>query len=183
MNGNTQNEDRLIFENVIRSLEAEIASVGVHLTLDAAARQSYARQIGVMANNLRWQANNRIITWAQAAQQARETRDLIRQIMRGRSTPVGRSIAEHLKREGKTLNELIAHKAQQLYGTNVVFDRLSSAQQNKVYAEIVKSAGKPNLSVTTAMRKFSYAGRGIIFVSIALSVYYSYMIFSLKKPV
>jgi short-subunit dehydrogenase len=31
-------------------------------------------------------------------------------VIRGRSTPVGRAMAEQLKREGKTLNELVARK-------------------------------------------------------------------------
>lgn len=171
MNGDTQSKDHLTFENLIRSLEAEIANVGVHLAIDASARRSYVRQIKMMADNLRWKANNRRITWAQAAQEAHETRDLIRQIMRGRSTPVGRAIAEQLERGGETLNKLIARKAQELYGTNTVFDRLSSAQQNKVYVEIVKSAGKSNPRVTMIMRRLSPAGRGLIVVSLALSVY------------
>ncbi len=167
----TQTNDRLIFEDAIRSLEAEITNVGVHLTIDATARQSYARQIRVMADKLRSEVSSGRITWAQAAQKAQETRNFIVQIIRGRSTPVGRAIAEQLKREGRTLNELIVRKGQQLYGKNAVFSRLSSGQQNKVYAEIVKSAGKSNPRITIAMRKLSHAGRGLIVVSIALSVY------------
>ncbi len=53
----------------------------------------------------------------------------------------------------------------------MVFSRLSSTHENTVYAEIVKSAGKSNPRVTIAKRKISHAGRSLIVVYIALSVY------------
>jgi hypothetical protein len=129
------------------------------------------RQIKVMADDLRSQASSGRITWSQAASQAQETRNAIMDIIRSRSTPIGRAMAEQLKREGKTLNELVARKASQLYGPNVNFNHLSSTQQNAVYTEIVKSAGRSNPRVTATMRRLSRAGRGLIVLSIALSVY------------
>jgi len=45
----------------------------------------------------------------------------------------------------------------------------SAAYHN--YAEIVKSAGKSNPRVTASMKNFSRAGKGLIFLSVALSVY------------
>jgi hypothetical protein len=167
----SQSSEHVVFEDIIRSLEVEIANAGVHLTIDPAARQIYTRQIRAMADQLRQEVAGGRMTWIQAAEQAQETRNSIMEIIRGRSTPVGRAMAEQLKREGKTLNELIARKVQQLYGSDAVFNRLSSAQQNAVYAEIVKSAGKSNPRITTTMRNLSYAGRSLIVLSIALSVY------------
>lgn len=167
----SNNEDKSAFDSAIRALEAEIANAGAHLTIDAAARQAYSRQIQEMANELRLQANSGRITWAQAAKQAQETRNAIMEVIRGRSTPVGRAMAERLKREGKSLNELIARKSQQLYGSSANFNRLSMAQKNAVYAEIVKSAGNSNPRVTAQMRALSRAGRGLLVVSIAISVY------------
>lgn len=80
-------------------------------------------------------------------------------------------MAQQLKKEGKTLNELVAKKTVQLHGKSAIFDNLSKADQNKVYSGIVKSAGKSNPKVTAQMKKLSYAGRGLIFLSISLSVY------------
>lgn len=163
--------DRQQFENEIRALEAEIPNIGTHLALDGAARASYARQIKAMADELRAEATRGRITWAQAAEKAQTARNAVMEIVRGRSTPVGRAMAEQIKREGKTLNELVARKAQQLYGAGTDFNRLSVAQQNQVYGEIVKSAGKSNPRVTANMRNLSRLGRGLLFVSLALSVY------------
>jgi hypothetical protein len=163
--------DRTAFESVVQALEAEIANVGTHLAIDTAARAAYARQIQAMADDLRMQASSGKITWAEAVSRAQETRNLIMEVMRGRSTPVGRALAESLKREGRTLNELVARKTTQLYGRNASFPRLSAAQQNAVYAEIVRSAGKSNPRITLAMQRLAPAARGLLVLSIGLSVY------------
>ena len=163
--------DRQRFEDEIRALEAQIPNIGAHLALDGSARLAYARQIRAMADELRAEAMSGRITWAQAAEKAQTTRNAIMEVIRSRSTPVGRAMAEQIKREGKTLNELVARKAQQLYGAGTNFNRLSAAQQNNVYGEIVRSAGKSNPTVTANMRILSRAGRGLLFVSLALSVY------------
>ncbi len=164
-------QDKSAFDSAIQALEFEIANAGTHLTIDAAARQSYAMEIQAMANELRGQVASGRMTWAQAAQQAQEARNAIMEVIRGRSTPVGRAMAERLKREGKTLNELIARKTQQLHGVSADFNRLSATQKNAVYAEIVRSAGTSNPRVTATMRNLSRAGRGLLVVSIAISVY------------
>jgi hypothetical protein len=166
-----QENNQQIFESSIRALEAEIINIGTHLTIDANARQVYARQIRAMSSEIRILAQTGRITWAQAAEQATEARNLVMEIIRIRSTPVGLSIAQNMKQQGKTLNEIVALKSQKLYGGNVSFNNLTPPQQNKVYLEVVKSAGKSRPEVTSAMQKLSHAGRGLIFLSIALSVY------------
>lgn len=167
----TRHQGRSDFESAIRALEAEIANVGAHLTLDAAARQAYARQIRDMADDLRTRAGSGRISWREAATLAQETRNTIMDIVRQRSTPVGRAMAQRLKREGHSLNALIARKTVQLHGEAADFHRLSAAQQNQVYAEIVRSAGTSNPRVTASMQRLSRAGRGLIVTAMALSVY------------
>ena len=152
-------------------MEAEISNVGAHLALDGATRQAYAAEIRAMAEELRQQALSGRMTWAQAAEQAQSTRNVVLELMRSRSTPVGRALAEQLKREGRTLNELIARKTVQLHGPYADFARLTPSQQNAVYAEIVRSAGKANPRITSAMRIASRAGRVLIVLSIGISVY------------
>lgn len=167
----TRNDDRSAFDSAIRALEAEIANVGAHLTLDAGARQAYTRQIAALAAELRGQVAAGEISWAQAAEKANLARNSIMDVIRGRSTPVGRAMAEQLKREGKTLNELIARKTLQLHGAKAQFGALSAVEQNAIYAEIVASAGRSNPRVTANMRLLSRAGRGLLVLSIGLSVY------------
>ena len=168
---NGSQEDQKIFEASIQALQSEIANVGVHLIIDAEARQAYSKQILKMSSELRVSANTGRITWAVAASQAQDTRNIIMDVIRSRSTPVGLAMAQQLKSEGKTLNELVARKTKQLYGQTRAFDGLSKTKQNIVYSEIVKSAGKSNPKVTASMKKLSSAGRSLVFLSIAISVY------------
>lgn len=78
-----------------------------------------------MAEDLRSRANLGLITWEQASREAQETRNLIMDIVRSRSTPPGRAMAEQMKSSGKTLNELVAKKATSLFGPAVNFNTLS----------------------------------------------------------
>lgn len=166
-----QENDQQLFESSIRALEAQIANIGLHLTIDASTRQAYARQVHAMSSELRMMAKTGRITWSQAAEQASESRNLIMEVIRARSTPVGLAIAQKLKQQGRTLNEIVALKSKKLYGATALFNKLTAQQQNKVYLEVVKSAGKSRPEVTSAMEKLSHVGRGLILLSVALSVY------------
>lgn len=165
-------DDEALFERTMKSLESQITNVGAHLTIDTQARLTYTREIKRMSDRLRASAVAGRITWAEAAQEAQQTRNLIMGIVRARSTPVGRSFAETMKLKGYSLNQLIAKKTIELHGENAIFSRLSSTKQNGIYASIVKSAGQSNRQVTRALAGLSYAGRGACFLAIAFSVYH-----------
>jgi hypothetical protein len=165
-------DEEVLFERTIKWLESQITNVGAHLTIDTQARLLYIQEIKQMSDRLRASAIAGRMTWAAAAREAQETRNLIMGIVRARSTPVGRSFAEKLKLKGYSLNQLIAAKTIELHGENAIFSRLSSVKQNSVYASIVTSAGKTNRQVTRAMANLSYAGRGVLFLSLALSAYH-----------
>jgi hypothetical protein len=163
--------DEALFEHTMKSLEAQITNAGAHLVIDTRARLLYTQEIKRMSDKLRADAISRRITWAAAARQAQETRNLIMGIIRARSTPVGRAFAQSVKLKGYSLNQLIALKTVELQGEQAVFSRLSSAKQNAIYASVVASAGRSNLRVTRAMTGLAYAGRGALFLAIALSTY------------
>jgi len=171
MEHGTPNDDQALFERTIKSLEAEISNAGAHMAIDARARSLYAQEIRSMSAKLRADATAGRMTWSAAALQAQETRNLIMEIFRTKSTPVGRAFAESMKKKGLSLNQLIALKTVELHGEHAVFARLSSAKQNAIYASIVTSAGKSNAHVTRAMKTLRYAGRGLIFMALALSAY------------
>lgn len=165
-----QGGERLL-DDAVESFQAQLANVGTHLSVDSAARAQYQRLIRAMAEDLRQQAQAGHITWAQAAEQAHEARNAVMQTLRARSTPAGRALAERLKREGRTLNDLIARKATQMHGPNASFAKLAPSQQNAVYAEIVKSAGKSDPTISRWMRRLGPAGRGLLVLSLAVSIY------------
>lgn len=163
--------ERGSFESVIQALESDLANIGAHLSIDAHARQIYARRIREMADELRLEVNLGRLSWAQAAEQAQLTRNAVMETIRARSTPVGLAIAQRLKSEGVSLNQLVAKKSVQIFGPGTVFGRLSAGDKDRVYAEIVRSAAKSNPQISATMRRLSRAGRGLLLVSVALSVY------------
>jgi len=167
----SQGNDRQLFDRAMRALEAEIANAGVHMVWDATVRQAYAKEIREMSRAVVQQVKANKITWAEAAKEANRLRNDIMEILRSRSTPVGRAEAQRQKLTGKTLSELIIKKTAEKY-PGFKFENLSTVQRNNVYLEIVKSSGKSKDKVNTAMRRLSSAGRGLVVLSVALSVYH-----------
>lgn len=164
-------KDQLVFDSAMRALEAEIANVGMHVTIDSTARLAYMREIAKMSSELQSQVASGRITWLQAAKQAQEMRNVIMHIIRGRSTPVGRAYAEWIKLHGKTLNGLIAEKTIKLFGKDANFERLNKADKNQVYQAVVESSGGSRENVSRNMRMVGPAGRSLIIISLAVSVY------------
>lgn len=163
--------DQQEFEVAFDVLKAELANSGFIAALDGAARLRYDQLLREFRNEIIARVGAGRLTWRQAAEQARGMRDDVMQLIRGRSTPVGRSIAEWLKPKSPTLNELVARKTLELFGPEAYFARLTVEQQNRVFAAIVESAGKSNPRITARMRTVSRAGRGLLVLSLGISVY------------
>ena len=162
------------FDAAINALQGDVAAAAARLSVDPRLRLDYSKRIKEMAEDLRSRANLGLITWEQAAREAQEMRNLIMEMIRTRSTPLGRAMAEQIKSSGKTLNELVAKKATSMFGPKANFATLSEMQKNQVYASIVESAGKSNPKVNLKMLQLSRAGKGLIVLSIAISVYEIY---------
>lgn len=162
------------FESVLNALQGDISAAAARLLIDPRLRLEYAKRIKEMAEDLRSRANIGLISWEQAAKQAQETRNLIMDLVRTRSTPLGRAMAQQMKSSGKTLNELVAKKALSLFGPSANFNLLSQTQKNQVYASIVESAGRSNPQVNLRMLKLSRLGKGLVVLSIAVSLYEIY---------
>ena len=166
------NEDeKKAFEQTVKLLESQIANVGAHLTIDSATRIAYSKEIKTMSNTLRDRALSGKISWGDAAREANETRNLILEVFRARSTAVGRAMAQKLKIRGASLNHLIAGHTVLVHGTQVDFSRLTQSKKNAVYASVVASAGRSNPKVSTAMARLSFAGRGLLVISVGISAY------------
>lgn len=164
-------EDKAAFEQSMKALESQVANAGAHITVDSTTRLAYAREIKAMAKKLESDALSGKINWIDAAKQAQETRNLIMEIFRRRSTPIGRAMAEKLKIKGYSLNELVARHTMLNFGETAIFKSLSSSKKEVIYASIVKSAGQSNTKVSAALSRLSYAGRGLIVISVAISAY------------
>ncbi|QAR45037.1 hypothetical protein EQG67_04315 [Kosakonia cowanii] len=162
-------EGKKKLERAIATLQGDVNAASGVLYVDPKLRLEYSRRIKAMAK-----ASRGIISWEKAAEEANQTRNLLMELIRYRSTPVGKALAQKMKAQGKTLNELIAYKTKALYGDKVNFNNLSVSQKNAVYSAVVQSAGKSNHEVNIKMQRLSGAGRGLIFLSLAVAVYQIY---------
>lgn len=161
-------------DSVITILQGEIDAIAVTLSLDPALRLQYSRLIKQMSEDYQSRASVGLISWEQAAREANQARNTIMDLIRGRSTPLGKALAEEMKRVGKTFNELVAKKAIEIFGEHVDFNMLTDAQKNHVYSKIVESAGKSNGVVNLRMKRLSRAGKALIILSLAISIYEIY---------
>jgi hypothetical protein len=164
-------DDEAAFHDAVDALRATLVNAGATGTWDSAIRARY----DLMAREYRAETAARVrkglLTWRQAAEEAHGLRNQVRELIRARSTPVGRAWAEFLKKEGPTFNAVVAKKTIDTFGSNANFNTLSPAQQNTVFEAVVQSAGKSDPGVNKWMQRVGRAGRGLLLVSVAISVY------------
>lgn len=169
--GSLANHDKTLFDNAVAALRGDVAAAAATLTNDSAVRQAYQRTIEAVVADLQQKVRTGTLTWTQAAEQANEIRNVTMETARVRSSPVGRALAEQIKSKGKTLNELIAKYTIAKFGPEAQFNSLTVAEKELIYGEIVAAASRSNPRVNASMLRWSRAGRGLIFLSLAVSVY------------
>src|SRR5262249_23551856 len=86
-----------------------------------------------------------------------------------KSSDVGRAMAEAEKAAGLTMEQLQARYASRLFGKD--FGQLAAAEQDAVFVEIARAAGRPNPRFTALASKLGKAGKGLFVVSLAFAAY------------
>jgi hypothetical protein len=164
---------RAHFERDVEFLEQLVgttANGGFQFAYNTELRFAYQRKAREFAQDLRNQAQRGSITWQQAATEANRVRNEVMYAIRAQNTAPFRAYAESLKREGKTLNDLIQEKTLKRYG-HPNFHLLAEAQKGEIYKQIVESAAKSNSGVNLTAQRLSYVGRTLIIISVAIAVY------------
>jgi hypothetical protein len=85
------------------------------------------------------------------------------------NSDLGRAVSEAEKAAGVTFAELIERYAGRLF--RQPFAQLTAAQQDQVFAEIIRATGRPNLRYTTLARNLGRVGKGLFIVSLAFASY------------
>lgn len=159
------------FDVAMEQLRMQALAFSAQFTSDALVRQSYVRNIQAMSADLRMKVRLGEITWKQAAEQANVLRNEIMEISRNRTAPIGLALAQKLKKDGLTLNALIAKRTQEIFGNQAIFDRLTDAQKAEVYKAVVEGGGRGRLKVNTMARLISHFSRAILIISLSISAY------------
>lgn len=155
--------------NAIVSFESTAMNYGFRFIPDNLVRAEYNMRAKQLSAEIIELVNARKITNAEGARRANEMRNVLMDALRGKSSEIGQAYAVSKKRTGKTLTQLQEHYATAKYKRS--FSALSSVEKNMVWGEIVCASGRPQLKANQLARVFGVAGRGFVFVTIAIATY------------
>ena len=142
--------------NELYLIEAESANIAREIMKNVSVREAYIRNIKEMSNQLLKEVekeqdiHKRKILAKQLAQDANKFRNEIMSDMRSKSAYFGRSIAEAMKRDGKSFEEMIEKKIKDLK-YNKPFKQLTKQEQTKVFEEIIKTSRESNKKINAKM--------------------------------
>jgi hypothetical protein len=153
----------------VDGLQGAATSFGTMFIQDAAARGQYIELTRKFAEEIWANYQSGKLSAQQAADAANGMRNEIMEMIRARSSPVGRARAEQLKAKGLRVDELVEKYAQKKFGK--AFAELAETQKTEVFEEIVKAAGRANPKVSAGAARMGALGRVLWVVSIGVSVY------------
>ena len=158
-----------IFEQSLEALKSQAMNFGLRFIPDAKVRSEYIAQAQKFSQELTDQVRSGRMTPREGGQIAQTLRNTLMEHMRLKSSDIGRAYAEGQKLTGKTFPDLENHYALKKFQNS--FSSLTPAQKNQVWLEIVSRSGRPNPRVNQIVRRMGKAGRGLVILSLAVSVY------------
>lgn len=165
-------QEKAAVEQTLRSVEADLSAASAQVIWDNSVREAYRREIKrALAEIERRFAAGEIPNIRMAAEAAHEVRNTALSALRARTSPLGLAFAKNLKSEGATLNAIIAKYTGQLYGEGAIFANLTAAEQGAVYARVLERSAVSNPAVNEMLRRAAPAAKGLLVLSIAVSVY------------
>lgn len=167
LEGRADNTEPL--DRALSAFEIEAATFGQRFIQDASVRANYVREAQRFSSEIRAQVAAGELTVQQGASRATEMRNALLEAARLRNSDLGRAISEAEKAAGLSFTQLLERYAVRLFGRP--FAQLTAAQQDQVFAQITRAAGRPNARFTALARNLGRVGRGLLVVSFALATY------------
>lgn len=161
--------DRQNFERELLAFRAAATAFARDTIKDANVRREYQASAQAAIDELRWAVENRRMSAGEGARLAAAQRNTVLEVIRDRTSPFWRSIAEMLKKEGPSFDALIERYAKRMF--DLPADKLSATQREAVMRRILERASVSNPRVNTWMSRFGRAGRGFVALSIGISIY------------
>ena len=156
-------------DETLRALEAEAVAFAARFIKDARIRENYVAQAKQFADEVRDRVVRGEMTVEQGSRQASDMRNVLMDAARLQNSDVGRAVSQAEKACGKTFGQLTEKYALEKF--QKPFKNLSAAQQDVVFAEIIRAAGSPNLKYTYIARNLGRVGKGLVIVTMAFAVY------------
>ena len=161
--------DRQALDSAISGLETSAFNFGCRFIPDSMTRLQYSKRVAEFSKELVDLVELEQLSAKDAAKQASEMRNIIMDADRGKTSEIAQAYAFNQKAVGMTLPDLEQKYSKRIYRKH--FSQLSPGAKNNVWKEIVFSAGRPQLKATRLAKVFGIAGKGLIAMTITISVY------------
>jgi hypothetical protein len=155
--------------DAIMALESTALIFGEKFIRDSRVRTNYLSQTQAASKEIEAYVYMGEMSAEEAALRVNELRNALLDAARLDSSDIGRAAAVLEKATGKTLEQLQAKYANQLFKTE--FATLNAAQRDSVFLEIVRAGGRPNPKYTKLAARIGKAGKGVLIVSFAFAFY------------
>jgi hypothetical protein len=141
----------------LQGMEAASAAFAESIIKDPSARADYTRKTAAARAELIQLVKEGKITPHEAARTANAIRNQIMELTRAKLTDFGLALSKDMKASGRPLDYMQSLKANEMFGRP--FESLTSVQKEKVWVQIVESAGKSNHGVNMRVKLYGAAGR------------------------
>ncbi|MGE5385429.1 MAG: hypothetical protein ACM3SV_06005 [Betaproteobacteria bacterium] len=158
-----------LLQKSIEAFEAAASRFATDCIKDANVRQAYMTNIKRISREVIAEVERGAITVKEGAEFCHQMRNKIMEEARVVTSAQGRSFAESLKKEGKTLENLLDAYSKKLFKRP--FSALSEVEKNKVYYSVIESAGRDRASVTVATKRLRVIGKVGLLVTATLAVH------------
>ena len=156
-------------DDAIIAFESTAANFAQRFIRDARVRENYVAQAKQVSKEILDEVNSGKLSPEAAAQKAVDMRNGLLDASRLNNSDLGRAISEAEKATGKTIEELMEKYASERFGQE--FAQLGAAEQDAVFIEIVRAAGRPSPRFTQLAASGGQAGTGLLVVSLAFAAY------------
>jgi len=164
---NTEPSEKL--KKALRALETQALNFSLRFINDAKVRRDYQRQTKEVAEEILASFMRGDLNEKQASATAHGLRNKIMEAARLKTSDIGRAYAESKKAGSRPLNYYEKRYANKKFGKP--FSKLTPAQRNVVWLEIVKGSARPNAPISKTTVRLNRLGKGLLVVSVAIAVY------------
>jgi hypothetical protein len=162
-------KDQTQLEKSLSMLKADALNFAIRFIHDPKIRTQYMLNIRKLSDEYSRRIKMGTLPPKTAADEVNLLRNQILIADRLRLSEVGVAYSEKLKQTGKTLPDRMEYYSNKIF--KLPFNELNVTQQNQVYLEIVQGGGRAYKTTNILARRLSILGRGLLFVTIAISVY------------
>lgn len=166
--GPAKSQDRVL-QDALDSLRSEIGNFSQRFIQDAGVRADYVAQAEGVPQEILAKVQSGELTAAEGAEQAHSMRNALLDSARLKNSDIGRAVSEAEKASGLTMEQLLAKYANRLF--NKEFSALTVSEQDAVFFQVIRAAGRPNPRFTALASNLGKAGKGLVVLSLAFAVY------------